>query len=237
MYQEIYIKEHGCEKVCKKYTVGGKHDCERCVAEYKSKHDLPPIPCPSHPLYSDHVTRVLSFADLFAVHAADKEELFERSRAVQMEKEHQERIAKDKDTAEADMLFGKETQSEVMSDTTADKQDEPVEETTTKEAVSLDKQEPQTIGDGRDTHITENPTGVSPSQDNDADEEPTVDENFADEGTRSESEESPIITGQADSQEEAEAINEEYNSNVALDNTVKVDVSTNASNNSANYSP
>ena len=95
MYQGIYIKEHGCEAACKKYTTAGKHDCARCVEEYKKANDLPLIPCPTYPLYSDHVTRVLSFEDLFAVHAADKEELSERSQAVQMEKEHQMRLAEE----------------------------------------------------------------------------------------------------------------------------------------------
>ena len=91
MYQQIYIKEHGYEEICKKYTINGKHDCEKCIEEYKKKNDKPAIACPIYPLYSDSVTRVLSFEELFAVNEAEKVEREEKAKAVQLEKEYQER--------------------------------------------------------------------------------------------------------------------------------------------------
>ena len=89
MYQEIYIKEHGFEKVCKKYN----HNCEKCVREYKESQGKVAIVCPTYPLYSDSVTKVLSYEDLFAVNASEKNERDEKARAVQLEKEYEERKA------------------------------------------------------------------------------------------------------------------------------------------------
>lgn len=89
MYQKVYIKEHGYEEKCKKY----KHDCEKCVREFKEPQKKVAIPCPICPLYSDSVTKVLSYEDLFAVNAAEKLEMEEKARAVQLEKEYSERQA------------------------------------------------------------------------------------------------------------------------------------------------
>lgn len=89
MYQEIYIKEHGFEEVCKKYN----HNCEKCVREYKEPQGKVAIECPTYPLYSDSVTKVLSYEDLFAVNAAEKNERDEKARAVRLEKEYEERKA------------------------------------------------------------------------------------------------------------------------------------------------
>lgn len=89
MYQEIYIKEHGYEKACAKF----KHDCERCIKEYKEPQGKVAIPCPTYPLYSDSVTKVLSYEDLFKVNVGEKLEREEKARAVQLEKEYEARKA------------------------------------------------------------------------------------------------------------------------------------------------
>ena len=89
MYQEIYIKEHGYAEECPKFTKDGKHDCARCVREFKEAQGKVAIPCPTYPLYSDSVTKVLSYADLFAVNAGEKFERDERARAVRLEKEYE----------------------------------------------------------------------------------------------------------------------------------------------------
>ena len=88
-YQEIYIKEHGYEKACAIF----KHDCERCVKEYKEAQGKVAIACPTYPLYSDSVTKVLSYEDLFKVNLGEKLEREEKARAVQLEKEYEERKA------------------------------------------------------------------------------------------------------------------------------------------------
>ena len=94
-YQEIYIKEHGYEEECKKFTKNGKHDCSECIKNYKKPNGLPEgLPefiCPTYPLYSDSVTKVLSYEDLFAVNSAEKNERDEKARAVRFEKEFAER--------------------------------------------------------------------------------------------------------------------------------------------------
>lgn len=90
-YQEIYIKEHGYEKECKKFTKNGKHDCAKCLEEFKKIHGKVAIECPTYPLYSDSVTKVLSYEDLFAVNFAEKNERDEKARAVRLEKEYEER--------------------------------------------------------------------------------------------------------------------------------------------------
>ena len=92
-YQEIYIHEHDCEVACAKYTKDGKHDCARCVKEFKEPHGKVAIPCPTYPLYSDSVTKVLSYEDLFAVNASEKSERDEKARAVRLEKEYEARQA------------------------------------------------------------------------------------------------------------------------------------------------
>ena len=92
-YQEIYIHEHGCEEACAKYTKDGKHDCARCVKEFKEPQGKVAIPCPTYPLYSDSVTKVLSYEDLFAVNASEKSERDEKARAVRLEKEYEARQA------------------------------------------------------------------------------------------------------------------------------------------------
>ena len=89
MYQEIYIRERGYETECAKYTENGKHDCARCVKEFKKEQGKVAIPCPTYPLYSDSVTRVLSYEDLFAVNAGEKSERDEKALAVRLEKEYE----------------------------------------------------------------------------------------------------------------------------------------------------
>lgn len=89
MYQERYINEHGYEEMCRQF----KHDCERCVREFKEPQGKVAIPCPICPLYSDSVTKVLSFEDLFAVNAGEKNERETKARAVRLEKEYAEREA------------------------------------------------------------------------------------------------------------------------------------------------
>ena len=89
MYQEIYIREHGYEAECTKYTENGKHDCARCIKEFKKVQGKVAIPCPTYPLYSDSVTRVLSYEDLFAVNAGEKSERDEKALAVRLEKEYE----------------------------------------------------------------------------------------------------------------------------------------------------
>ena len=96
-YQEIYIKEHGYEKECPKFTKNSKHDCERCVKECKIPQGKIAIPCPTYPLYSDSVTKVLSYEDLFSVNAGEKIEREKKARAVQLEKEYEAiQLAKEK---------------------------------------------------------------------------------------------------------------------------------------------
>lgn len=80
MYQEIYVREHEFKKFCKK-----------CVEKYKIPQNLPAMICPTCPLYSDSVTKVLSYEDLFAVNSAEKNERDEKARAVRLEKEFAER--------------------------------------------------------------------------------------------------------------------------------------------------
>ncbi len=92
-YQEIYIHEHDCEVACAKYTKDGKHDCARCVKEFKELQGKVAIPCPTYPLYSDSVTKVLSYEDLFAVNTSEKSERDEKARAVRLEKEYEARQA------------------------------------------------------------------------------------------------------------------------------------------------
>ena len=81
-YQEIYAKEHGYEEECKKFTKNGKHDCGKCVKESGKVHTK----CPTYPMYSDKVTQVLTYADLFQVHEADKKALAEKTAAISEEK-------------------------------------------------------------------------------------------------------------------------------------------------------
>ena len=92
-YQEIYVKEHGYEEECKKFTQNGKHDCEKCVKESEKVH----ITCPTYPMYSDQVTKVLTYENLFEVHAADKKDLAEKTTAIREEKD---KNSKSKWTAE-----------------------------------------------------------------------------------------------------------------------------------------
>lgn len=104
MYQEIYIRERGYEEACAKYTKNGKHDCAKCVSEYKKPKGEVAIPCPTYPLYSDSVTKVLSYEDLFAVNAGEKFERDEKAWAVQLEKEHEERIAAKKNAEKVNLV-------------------------------------------------------------------------------------------------------------------------------------
>lgn len=189
MYQGIYIKEHGCEAACKKYTSGGKHDCARCVEEYKKANDLPPIPCPTYPLYSDHVTRVLSFEDLFAVHAADKEELSERSLAVQMEKEHQQsRESPAKEEPAKEEVSG-------TNENTLVTETESGNSCVKKEGISLEKKEPPGNQDLGNAHSTEDRAGNEKTTDDDNPKQgQAVPEPSVDEGARGAGSEPEIIS-------------------------------------------
>ncbi|MBR1859350.1 MAG: hypothetical protein IJ797_07615, partial [Selenomonadaceae bacterium] len=73
MYQEIYVKEHGYQKFCKKYPNGSEEDCKECIEKCKLKNSVPAMICPTYPLYSDNVTKVLSFKDLFEVNAGENQ--------------------------------------------------------------------------------------------------------------------------------------------------------------------
>ena len=83
-YQEIYVKEHGFD-FCKKYPKGDGKACAECM-KIKAEKNLPQIECPTYPLYSDQVTRVLTYENLFAVHEADKKSTAEKAEAVRQEK-------------------------------------------------------------------------------------------------------------------------------------------------------
>ncbi|MBR6013437.1 MAG: type IV secretory system conjugative DNA transfer family protein [Selenomonadaceae bacterium] len=102
-YQEIYVKEHGYEEGCKKFTKNGKHNCEECLKNYKKPNGLPEMICPTYPLYSDSVTKVLSYEDLFAVNAGEKFEREEKARAVQIEKEFEARKNAAENSKEVDL--------------------------------------------------------------------------------------------------------------------------------------
>ena len=115
MYQEIYIREHGFKEACAKYTKSGKHDCARCVQEFKEANGKVAIPCPTYPLYSDSVTKVLSYKDLFEVNACEKMERDEKARAVRLEKEY-----------EAQKIS--ESKANEVREQKADEKPEPIEE-------------------------------------------------------------------------------------------------------------
>ena len=93
MYQEIYVREHEFQKFCKKFLNGSDEDCKKCVEKYKIPQNLPAMICPMYPLYSDSVTKVLSYEDLFEVNAGEKFERDEKAKAVRLEKEFAERKA------------------------------------------------------------------------------------------------------------------------------------------------
>ena len=88
MYQEIYVKEHDYQKFCKKFPNGSDEDCKECIEKCKVKNGVPAMICPTYPLYSDNVTKVLSFKDLFEVNAGEKSEREEKAEAVRLEKEY-----------------------------------------------------------------------------------------------------------------------------------------------------
>ena len=83
-YQEIYVKEHGFD-FCKKYPKSDDKACKECM-KIKAEKNLPQIECPTYPLYSDQVTQVLTYADLFSVHEAYKKALAEKKAAIREEK-------------------------------------------------------------------------------------------------------------------------------------------------------
>jgi len=90
-YQEIYVREHDFQKFCKKFPNGSDEVCQKCIEKYKIPKGFPAMICPTYPLYSDSVTKVLSYEDLFAVNAAEKSERDEKALAVRLEKEFAER--------------------------------------------------------------------------------------------------------------------------------------------------
>ena len=83
-YQEIYVKEHNFD-FCKKYPKGDGKACAACM-KIKAEKNLPQIECPTYPLYSDSVTKVLTYENLFEVHAADKKAAEEKAEVVREEK-------------------------------------------------------------------------------------------------------------------------------------------------------
>ena len=122
MYQEIYIREHGCEEACAKYTKNGKHDCAKCISDYKKKEAKPAIPCPTYPLYSDTVTRVLSYKDLFAVNEGEKSERDEKSLAVQLERDYEAREAAKREATKVSLV-----EKSKVEEQKANENSEPVE--------------------------------------------------------------------------------------------------------------
>ena len=108
MYQEIYVKEHDYQKFCKKYPNGSDEDCKECIKKCKVENGVLKMICPTYPLYSDTVTKVLSFKDLFEVNAGEKLEREEKAKAVRFEREYAARKeAKEKaesETAEEEKI-------------------------------------------------------------------------------------------------------------------------------------
>ena len=86
MYQKIYVKEHNFD-FCKKFPSGDGKYCAECIEKNKKPRKLPEMECPICPLYSDSVTKVSSYKDLFAVHEAEKIAQAEKEKAVRKEKE------------------------------------------------------------------------------------------------------------------------------------------------------
>ena len=83
-YQEMYVQEHNFD-FCKKYPQGDESACEKCL-KIKAEKNLPEMECPKYPLYSDSVTQVLTYENLFAIHEAEKISAEEKAKAVQAEK-------------------------------------------------------------------------------------------------------------------------------------------------------
>lgn len=80
--------------------------------------------CPTYPLYSDNVTKVLSFEDLFKVNAGEKAEREEKAAAVRLEKEYAARKeAKEKAEKEKIDL----TKENKIEEQKTDEDNEPVE--------------------------------------------------------------------------------------------------------------
>ena len=86
-YQEIYVREHNFD-FCKKYQKGDESACEKCM-KIKAEKNLPEMECPKYPLYSDSVTQVLTYENLFAIHEAEKISAEKKAKAVQSEKNFQ----------------------------------------------------------------------------------------------------------------------------------------------------
>ena len=86
MYQKIYVKEHNFD-FCKKFPSGDGKYCAECIEKNKKPRKLPEMECPICPLYSDSVTKVSSYKDLFAVHEAEKIAQAEKEKAVRKERE------------------------------------------------------------------------------------------------------------------------------------------------------
>ena len=89
-YQEIYVKEHNFD-FCKKYPQGDENACEKCL-KIKAEKKLPEMECPKYPLYSDSVTQILTYENLFAIHEAEKISAEEKAKAVQSEKNFQKTV-------------------------------------------------------------------------------------------------------------------------------------------------
>jgi len=89
-YQEIYVKEHNFD-FCKKYPKGDENACEKCL-KIKAEKKLPEMECPKYPLYSDSVTQILTYENLFAIHEAEKISAEEKAKAVQSEKNFQKTV-------------------------------------------------------------------------------------------------------------------------------------------------
>ncbi len=90
-YQCIYMKEHGYQKFCKRYpdgkvkNCGGGKVCDECI-----KNNSLSMKCPEYPLFSDSVTKVVSYETLFKVHAADSADLVKRTEIIAHEKQRKE---------------------------------------------------------------------------------------------------------------------------------------------------
>lgn len=88
-YQKIYVREHGWEEeYCKKYN----HKCEDCIEKFKIPNGLSAIPCPTFPMYSDIVTKIETYDDLFAVHSLEVADKKEKMNMVMLEKMNDKEI-------------------------------------------------------------------------------------------------------------------------------------------------
>ena len=122
-YQEIYVREHDFQKFCKKFPNGSDEVCQKCIEKYKIPKGFPAMICPTYPLYSDSVTKVLSYEDLFAVNAAEKSERDEKAMAVRLEKEFAERKSAKEKSKKVNL-----SKEKILEEQKSDENIEPTEE-------------------------------------------------------------------------------------------------------------